>query len=179
MIQSIFQPRATRLDDPADFARLYEQVHLPVFRYLYGLTSGPQQDVEDLAAETFLHAWQARHHFHGDERAALGWLLRIARNLVIDRARRNRVRESTPDPLPDPLPGPEDTALVDEEQSALLAALQSLPEETREMVVLRYILGWKVNRIAAHLEIPENTISVSIHRALERLRCDWPQAIVE
>jgi RNA polymerase sigma-70 factor (ECF subfamily) len=179
MIRSLFRPHAASLDTSADFSRAYEQTHLPVFRYIYGLTGGPQQDVEDLTAETFLHAWQARHSFHGEEGAILGWLLHIARNLVIDRSRRLRVRESAPDPLPAPVPGPEDSAQAGEEQHALLAMLQSLPGETREMLVLRYMLGWRVRRIAAHLEIPENTVSVSIHRALERLRRDWPHVMEE
>ncbi|TLN05422.1 sigma-70 family RNA polymerase sigma factor, partial [bacterium] len=35
---------------------------------------------------------------------------------------------------------------------------------------LRYVLGWRVNQIAVHLNMPENTVSVSLHRALHRLQ---------
>src|SRR5689334_4070515 len=83
-------------DDPlslnADsFAHLYETTHLFVFRYVYGLSGGPAEEAEDLTAETYARAWKTSSHFRGDERAALGWLLRIARNLAIDLARRRNV----------------------------------------------------------------------------------------
>lgn len=54
---------------------------------MYGLLGGPQQDVEDITAETFLKAWHARNQFEGDHEAAVSWLLTIARNQVIDRYR--------------------------------------------------------------------------------------------
>ncbi len=43
------------------------------------------------------------------------------------------------------------------------------------MLVLRYLLSWRVDQIAEYLEIPENTVSVTIHRTLERLQQHWPQ----
>src|SRR5512147_2572094 len=59
------------------FTRLYDDTHLIVFRYLYGLSGGPLQEVEDLTAETYARAWKTRQSFIGDKQAALGWLLRI------------------------------------------------------------------------------------------------------
>lgn len=44
-------------DKPEDFQHLYEEMHMSVFRYIYSLRSGPQQDVEDLTADTFSRAW--------------------------------------------------------------------------------------------------------------------------
>jgi DNA-directed RNA polymerase specialized sigma24 family protein len=51
------------ISNPASFRALYERNRLPVFRYIYGLTGSPQDGVEDLTAETFLRAWNARHRF--------------------------------------------------------------------------------------------------------------------
>ena len=56
----------------------------------------------------------------------------------------------------------------------LVTLLQALPRPEREMLVLRYVLGWRVKRIAAHLSLAENTVSVKIRRALEKLRNGWP-----
>ena len=75
------------------FTRLYEETYLIVFRYVYGLSGGPLQESEDLTAETYARAWKTRQGFHGDGQAALGWLLRIARNLAIDLSRRRKVRD--------------------------------------------------------------------------------------
>ena len=90
----IFEPHDydAPLSKASDFANFYERTYLPVFRYLYGLTGGPQEDVEDLTAETFVRAWHARRSFRGDWQASLGWVMKIARNLVIDDSRRRRVR---------------------------------------------------------------------------------------
>ena len=167
------------LNAPASFSALYERTHLSIFRYLYGLTGGPQEDVEDLTAEAFIRAWRARRSFQGDDQAALGWLMKIARRQVIDDYRRRKARPVTdgniPDELPTTEPHPEEIVLVGEEQQILLSLLQALPEEPREILVLRYLLGWRVNQVACYLEIPENTVSVTIYRTLERLRQQWPQ----
>jgi RNA polymerase sigma-70 factor (ECF subfamily) len=167
------------LSTPASFSVFYEQMHLPVFRYLYGLTGGPQEDVEDLTAEAFTQAWRARRSFEGGNEAALGWLMKIARRLVIDDHRRRKARPVTESEVPVNFPAanphPEEVAVTGEEQHLLWSLVRALPDEPREMLVLRYLLDWRVKQIAAYLEIPENTVSVSIHRTLERLRQQWPE----
>lgn len=181
-IFKLFRPfdQSVLLSTPASFSVFYEQTHLPVFRYVYGLTGGPQEDVEDLTAEAFTRAWRARRAFQGDEGAALGWLMKIARRLVIDDYRRRKALPVTegevPAELPLAEPQPEEAALAGEEQQILWALLLAIPDEPREILVLRYLLGWRVNQIAGYLEIPENTVSVTIHRSLERLRQQWPVA---
>ena len=59
--------------------------------------------------------------------------------------------------------------------TGLLLLLDELPAETREILVLRYMLEWRVQEIARHLGITENSISVMIHRALARLRVGWQE----
>ena len=56
--------------------------------------------------------------------------------------------------------------------------LDSLPDDTREMLVLRYMLSWQVKQIAAHLDMKENNVSVRIRRALSRLK-NWNQSLGE
>jgi RNA polymerase sigma-70 factor (ECF subfamily) len=160
---------------PADFRALYELNRLPVFRYVYALTGGSQEDAEDLTAETFLRAWKARHQFHGEMDSAIGWLIGIAKRLVVDTYRRT-VRE-TRDLRPD-LPRddtPEQTTIHEEQQKSLLRLVAELPDEQREIVVLRYLLGWRVNDIARHMGASENRISVSLHRTLSKLREQWTE----
>ena len=60
------------------------------------------------------------------------------------------------------------------DQETLLALLQRLPDAPREIVVLRYLLGWPVQQIAAYLDTSENNISAALHRAILRLRRQWP-----
>jgi len=161
------------------FSRLFEKTHLPVFRYIYGLTGGPLQEAEDLTAEVYARAWKTRDHFQGNDQAALGWLLRIAKNLIIDLARSHKVREVDEEInielLVDPDQLPELDIITREQIKTLWCMLGRLPEETREMLVLRYILGWQVKQVAEYVGISENNVSVTIRRALQRLRNDWSQ----
>jgi RNA polymerase sigma-70 factor, ECF subfamily len=164
--------------EPEQFSQLYERTHLVVFRFVYGLHGGPAQAVEDLTAETYLRAWKSRRRFIGDEAAALGWLLQIARNLVIDAHRRRQVRGaglSLDDVhLTDPQASPEEQATIHEQYRTLLSAMQTLSSAQREIIVLRYLLDWPVKRISAHLGLAENTVSVNLRRILIRMRTHWP-----
>ena len=161
------------------FTRLYEATYLIVFRYVYGLSGGPQQEAEDLTAETYARAWKTRQSFIGDEQAALSWLLRIARNLAIDLSRRRKVRDTdesiSVELLVDSNLAPELDVITREQIAILWNLLGTLPEDVREMIVLRFILGWQIKQVAAHLGLSENNVSVTIRRALKSLQRDWPQ----
>ena len=161
------------------FTRLYETTHLIVFRYVYGLSGGPAQEAEDLTAETYTRAWKTSRHFTGNEQAALGWLLSIARNLAIDLARRRKVRnvdENIPiELLTDPNLAPEADVITREQVEILWRMLGALSEDVREILVLRYMLGWQVKQVAAHFGMTENNASVTIRRALKNLQREWSQ----
>lgn len=159
------------------FTRLYEETYLIVFRYVFGLSGGPLQEVEDLTAETYTRAWKTRRHFNGDEGAALNWLLRIARNLAIDLSRRRKVRNIEEgvlvEYLADPDLAPELEVITREQIVILWGMLDTLADDVREMLVLRYLLGWRVKQVADYLEVNENNVSVTIRRALKSLQRDW------
>lgn len=170
--------RQSPLAEPEAFGQLYERTHLAVFRYIYGLHGGPQQEVEDLTAETYMRAWKARHRFMGNEQDALSWLLKIARNLVIDIHRRKKVRGEETNleevMLATLEPNPEEQVSMQDQFKALWISVNTLPPQHREMIVLRYVLEWPVKRIAAHLDMLENTVSVNLRRILNRIQRNWP-----
>ena len=161
------------------FSRLYEESHLIVFRYVYGLSGGPLQEAEDLTAETFARAWKTRDRFNGNQQSAIGWLVRIARNLAIDLSRRRKVRYTddsfSVELLADSNLAPELDVITREQITILWSLLGTLPEDVREMIVLRYMLGWQIKQVAEHLGLSENNVSVTIRRALKSLQRDWPQ----
>jgi len=156
------------------FTALYERTHLIVFRYIYALYGEPQEDVEDVWLETFLKAWRSRHQFTGNEDAALGWLLQIARNLVMDKHRQHKRYpvsdlqdvEAFAAPSED---APESQVMAKEQYQVLWGMLETLSDQQQEMLILRYIVGWQVKQIAHHLQIPENTVSVTLRRILTKL----------
>ncbi|OGO26821.1 MAG: hypothetical protein A2Z16_07365 [Chloroflexi bacterium RBG_16_54_18] len=169
--------RRSPIASPEEFRALYEHNRTSVFRYIFSLTGGPQEEVEDLTADTFLRAWKARHTFDGANGAATGWLIQIAKRLVIDQYRRDTVQNKQLDAhFQEMDPSPEQAAIAGEEGRLLLSLLAELPDEAREIIVLRYILGWRVADIAVHLGATDNSVSVSIHRTLTRLQDKWQAA---
>lgn len=169
----LFRKPNSSIASPASFRALYERNRLPVFRYVYALTGGSPDDAEDLTAETFLRAWKARHRFNGEIDSAIGWLIGIAKRLVIDEYRRT-ARASRDLPLdPNTESTPEQTAVQGEQERILFRLVADLPDEQREIIILRYLLGWRVNDIARHTGSSENKVSISLHRTLSKLREKW------
>jgi len=163
--------KLTMYHSAAAFTALYERTQLIVFRYIYALHGAPREDVEDLWVETYLRAWRRRYTFIGSEDAALGWLLKIARNLVFDARRRRHVEVFQ---LSEALPIagedlPEQQVIQAEQHQFLDRSLAVLSDQQREIVILRYVVGWRVNQIAAHFRMRENTVSVALQRALHKL----------
>ena len=171
----LFRPQNSSIASSANFRALYEHNRLPVFRYVFALTGGSQDDAEDLTAETFLRAWKARHRFDGEMDSAIGWLIGIAKRLVIDGYR--RTARASRDLLTDLASEstPEQTAILGEQERILFRLVADLPDEQREIIILRYLLGWRVNDIARHIGASENKISVSLHRTLSKLREKWTE----
>jgi RNA polymerase sigma-70 factor (ECF subfamily) len=171
------------LQDSKTFSNLFDRTQIVIFRFIYGMHGGPIEEVEDLTCDTFMRAWKGRSHFFGDDHDALCWLFTIARHLVIDAHRRKKAHpESTHIRLEDMDFGsnnislqvaPEEQVSNREQSIHLWQILQNFSDDKREMLVLRYMLGWRVTEIARYLHKDENTISVSIRRCLQQIRHDW------
>jgi RNA polymerase sigma-70 factor (ECF subfamily) len=171
------------LQDPKAFSDLYDRTHMIIFRFIYGLHGGPIEEVEDLTCDTFFRAWRGRVRFSGNDHDALCWLFTIARRLVIDAHRHIRATAVEPlvrlddtnmeNILPTSQETPEEQAAARDQFKQLWKILQGLPEDKRELLVLRYILGWRVKEVAEYLRMEENTISVYIKRCLEQIRDEW------
>ncbi len=173
LLQTFTRPARISLSAPEDFTAFYERSHLSVFRYLMVLCAGDPAEAEEITAEAFYRAWEKRGQFSGSDAAALGWLITIARNLLIDRRRaagRHPVEAELDDELADPSARIEDILVDADRLQQALAAVQSLPYPQADIVTLRYVLGWQVQAIAYHLGMPENSVSVALRRALARLQ---------
>jgi RNA polymerase sigma-70 factor (ECF subfamily) len=171
------------LQDSESFSYLFAHTHLIIFRFIFGLHGGPSEEVEDLTSDTFSRAWKGRYQFSGDEQDALCWLFTIARHLVIDAHRKKKNAqiksiERLDEVSLDAMFSSSELSLEDqvtkrEQFTHLWEALQILPDDRREMIVLRYMLGWQVKEIAKYLRMEENTVSVYIRRSLGQIRRNW------
>ncbi len=171
------------LQDPEAFSNLYTNTQIIIFRFIYGMHGGPIEEVEDLTCDTYMRAWKGRGRFFGDDHEALCWLFTIGHHLVIDAHRRRKTHPDNTNVILDDTNinhiyissqvTPEEQATRHEQFKHLWQVLQNLPDDKREMLVLRYMLGWKVKQIAEYLQKEENTVSVTIRRCLKQIRQDW------
>ena len=132
-------------------------------------------DAEEAAQDGFVKAWRALGRFR-EGAPFKPWLLRIVANEASNRRRSagrrtNLVlRAAAGEPSGDAAPSPEAALLSAEQRATLLAAVEALPEEQRDVVGLRYFLGLSEAEVAETLAIPQGTVKSRTARALERLR---------
>lgn len=161
--------RSAAAGDAASFGLLYDRHFPTVYRYAF-LRARDRMEAEDVTSETFIRALRFLHRY--EPRAPFAaWLVRIARNVLIDRARRESRREirerafATPDVV-----DPEREALARGEARELRAALARLSELQRDVLILRYFAGLSTEEISAAIGKGASTIRGIQHRAIAALR---------
>lgn len=135
---------------------------------------GNPDDALDVAQDAMVRFFRSLGRFDST-RPVRPWLLRIVRNLVRDRARRNRIRRTESlEPADDDAlrleprdenPDPEALSVRRELQQLVWACLQELPTSYREVLVLRDYQDFAYADIASTLNIPRGTVMSRLHRA--------------
>jgi RNA polymerase sigma-70 factor (ECF subfamily) len=134
----------------------------------------PETDADDAVQEAFLKAYDALPRFR--EGAPLRpWLLRIvaneARNRRRSAGRRQGLALRAADAAPHGTgPGPEQIVMAAEQRSELLAALNALRDDDREVLGARFLLDLSEAETSEALGIPRGTVKSRTSRALGRLR---------
>lgn len=173
--QDIAERAARR--DPEAFAQLYDAHLDAVYRYVYYKVGDPLL-AEELTAEIFAKAWEGIDKFRWRNLPFQHWLLRIARNVVVDHWRSRRKATTSIDGLVD---ATSDEALPDErvahdvEIQTLQRALLRLPDDQRDVLILRFIEGYSHADTAAVLGksvVAVRQIQVRALRALNRQLAD-------
>lgn len=144
----------------------------PVHRFLMSLGAGPA-DTEDALQECFVSAWKSAGSFRGDA-SARSWLLTIARNALRRQHRRRAGEPDTMEPLEElgARAGWGTSASFDwtfEVRDELYWALGKLPEEEREVVVLRDLEGFSGTEAAEMLGSSLAAMKSRLHRGRLRL----------
>jgi RNA polymerase sigma-70 factor (ECF subfamily) len=133
---------------------------------------GDAQVAEDAAQETFIRAWSHLGSFRVDS-SLRNWLYRIALNTATDMLRKDkRILPGDVDDfqLADPQPGPEGVYLQEERTALVQAAIRSLPEASRAVLVLKEYEGLSYREIADALDIPIGTVMSRLNYARQVLK---------
>ncbi|HEY7084897.1 MAG TPA: sigma-70 family RNA polymerase sigma factor [Hyphomicrobiaceae bacterium] len=164
--------------------RVAERADTTAFRELYQ-TYGPRVKAymmrrgadagtaEDLAHETLFTVWRRAALYRAEKGSAASWIFAIARNLRIDRLRREVPWQQLPQELLEEASGDAlpDAALAEKERHARInAALSGLPPEQHEVVVLSYLEGLSHGEIAQRLGLPLGTVKSRIRMAYQKVR---------
>jgi RNA polymerase sigma-70 factor (ECF subfamily) len=158
--------------DGAALDRLCRENWLPVYRSVCRLASTPAQ-AEDLTQEVFVRAIRALSRYPEGDVPYRAYLLRIARNLLIDEWRKglpSLAEGREPPDLADLGQGPEATAIARDEHRRLLAALDRLPDPYSDVLRLRILEDRTAAQVGALLGQSANAIRQLQHRALAALR---------
>ena len=133
---------------------------------------GDAQVAEDAAQETFIRAWSHLGSFRVDS-SLRNWLYRIALNTATDMLRKEkRILPGDVEDfqLADPQPGPEGIYLQEERTTLVQAAIQSLPDASRAVLVLKEYEGLSYREIADSLDIPIGTVMSRLNYARKTLK---------
>lgn len=138
--------------------------------------AGSREEAEDVMQEAFVQAFLKLSSFHG-ESAFYTWLYRISFNVAISRRRRKRhevsLDSSRPEASCEPagdLEAPGEQMLREERAHLVHAALATLSEEHRTILVLRELEGFEYEQISEILDLPTGTVRSRLHRARLQLR---------
>lgn len=147
------------------------------YRFARWLTRS-SSDAEDIAQEAILRAFRGFDGLRGGD--VKSWLLTVVRNTHLTAAAQLRRRAHVPlpgegegDELVSTAPGPEVASMRRDDERTLERLMAGLPEEHREVLVLREIEELGYREIAAVIQVPIGTVMSRLARARGALRARW------
>ena len=178
---------AFRSGDTAAFDGLIEMYSAKLYKVAYALL-GSRQDAEEVVQDTFLRAYRALGAFRG-ESSLETWLHRIALNLARNKYQWNHRRggglnvslsvpaDSDGDPgqeteqdVPDRRMEPDQVLEHEEIGKNIMKALNGLPDNLRETMLLRHVNDMPYDQIARKLDCKVGTVKSRLSRGREMLR---------
>lgn len=163
---------ATDRSDAA-FRSLFDEFGPRVRRFM--LQQGADADLADeLTQETLVTVWRKAALYSAEKGSPSTWIFTIARNLRIDRIRKQRVWQELTEEHADSIPSddtpPDSTVEQRQREVRVQAALRGLPAEQVQVVTLAFIDGLAHAEIAERLSLPLGTVKSRIRLAYAKLR---------
>ncbi len=161
------------------FGEVVRRWERKIYALAYGIT-GSAEEARDATQETFINAYRNLPRFRGEAQVS-SWLHRIAVNQCITRQRRARTRAETG--LEEeveagrehfistgPEASPAHASESKQRAEAVRRAVASLPQELREVVLMKEFEELTFQEIADALQIPLSTVKSRLYTALKQLR---------
>ena len=152
-----------------EFEAIARQYSGMLFRHIHRMV-GNREDAQDILQDVLLLIFRKLHTFRGDA-SMKTWVFRIASNRAIDFIRQSRRRPT--EALDERLSTKESPLAFTQrhvEIDALTHALNRLPVEQRQVVLMKEINGLTFREISEILQIPVNTAKTRMYTSLRKLR---------
>ncbi len=163
----------------AAFEKLMNKYYQHIYNLIYKMIF-KKEDVEDLTQEAFIKAFNSLENF--DRQFAFStWLYKIATNNSIDYLRKKKLSTFSIDKeiasedsdfkfeIPDTEYVPDNKIIEEERKKIIDAAIESLPDKYKKVIVLRHKNEMEYEEIAEKLELPLGTVKAHIFRGRELL----------
>jgi len=155
-------------------AVLFERHHRPLFRYFVAMNRNRELS-EDLVQDVFFRMLKYRTSYDPNQ-SFTAWMYQIARHANVDQAQKRRAEvvgiddfdERRPEPASS-APGPEESTARMQDVALLRRALDRLPPDKKEILVLSRFQDMKYEEIASALECETGTVKVRVYRAMRAL----------
>ncbi len=164
--------RVAETRDRAAFAALFDHFAPRVKSFMMRKGSNAEQ-AEDLVQEAMIAVWTKAAMFSSERGSVSTWIFTIARNLRIDRLRREKSQLYTDledFDAPDLRTDAEESLGRSQEDNHVADALAQIPEEQRQLLILSYVEDVPQSEIAKRLNIPLGTVKSRMRLGYSRLR---------
>ena len=151
-----------------DIETIYAQFSTKVMGYIHARVRN-RADAEDLCSDVFEKIQRKLADFDPSKASVSTWVFTITRNTVIDHYRRSKPTEELDETLSDDTEIDEGL-LNSESLSELAGALRALPEELRDLIVLRYYDGKPLNEVAEIMGLSYGAVKLRHQSAIAKLR---------
>jgi RNA polymerase sigma-70 factor (ECF subfamily) len=167
--------------DPEAYRVLVERYERRIYHVVYGMVRSPE-DAKDLAQDAFIKAFQNLHRFRLESKFYT-WLCRIAMNVAIDHLRKQKHRRHSE--FDDSRGGSEGAQVVrlhsakddpaanvarSQLTKTIMDAVETLPDDQKQVLILRELEDMPYKEIAEVLGIPEGTVMSRLYYARRRLQ---------
>ena len=133
---------------------------------------------EEVTQDVFLNLWLKASSFNPERGTPKAWFMSVAHHRIIDKIKsRKRAVQSTNqvsheilDLQPSSQPSTEEEAHRNLAREEIIAALASIPQEQREVIMLAYFEGYSQSEIASKLDQPLGTVKTRVRLAMQKLR---------
>ena len=162
--------------DPEKLGLLYERYKRPLLGFFVGMVRDRELS-EDLVQNTFMRILKYKHLFRGDGDFRT-WMFHIARNVKNDHFRKNKITHEKVEKWEDKIKDEGNLMQEwqnDDEQRMLAIAMDKLPEDKREILLLSKYQEKKYKEIGEILGCTEGTVKVKVFRALQDLKAIYQQ----